>query len=253
MLAVVAGSLALPDAASAAVNLVWRVSRQTVRVGELVSIELVAVSDGEVAQSVSGIDSVIGWDPVVLRLAGTENTGAHQWMGSWFPADAGLDGLNADCGSDLFCEPYTGLPYNDGNALYQAFAGWAPAQVTAEGLVVTTILFEVLAAADSTEVYLIAAMGDFTSTRVADGDPDHLGRDITGTLGSMALQVCGVRGDFDGDCAVGPLDVADFVPCLTGPDRELPGDECLPGDLDGDGDADLRDVAALQIVFVDSE
>ena len=55
-------------------------------------------------------------------------------------------------------------------------------------------------------------------------------------------------GDLDGD---GDADMADFVlfqQCLTGPAGNLQG-PCQDADLEGDGDADLRDFHALVLHF----
>jgi len=50
------------------------------------------------------------------------------------------------------------------------------------------------------------------------------------------------------------FDLAHFASlhaCLAGPDQSI-GDECRLGDLDEDGDADLRDVGRLQVLFFDN-
>ncbi len=53
----------------------------------------------------------------------------------------------------------------------------------------------------------------------------------------------------DADCnATGTVDLfdyADLSDCLSGPDGGLPAPDCNCFDADGDGDADLFDVAAL--------
>ena len=57
-----------------------------------------------------------------------------------------------------------------------------------------------------------------------------------------------VAADLDGDCVIGPGDVAVLVNCLAGPGTAVSG-SCPPTaqpDLDADGDADLADYAMLQ-------
>jgi hypothetical protein len=54
-----------------------------------------------------------------------------------------------------------------------------------------------------------------------------------------------VRGDLDGDGVLGAGDLTLFAGCLLGPDVSIPA-ECVPSDLELDGDADLFDYALLQ-------
>ncbi len=46
----------------------------------------------------------------------------YDWSGTTFQNDCGGDLINADCGPDTCCDPFTGLPFNDGTATVNALA-----------------------------------------------------------------------------------------------------------------------------------
>ncbi len=245
-------ALALPSVAAANVNLEWRVPSQTVRVGETVEAGLYAVSDDETDQPFLLLSVILGWDATVLELIGKIDNGFPSWFGSNFYNDVGLDGLNADCGPDVFCDPYTFLPFNDGDAVYKAFllSPNPDLQATPEGLLVTTILFTALAPTPGTELQILETAGKKSSTHVSDAG-DGGTEIVTGTLGSITLLIaaCGTRGDFDGDCRVDLEDIFDFGACLNGPGGGSVTPECEAALFDDDDDADLRDIAAFQREF----
>ena len=125
------------------------------------------------------IDAILVWDSSMLRLAGRTDTGPYPWLSSSFPNDCALDGLNAPC---------SGLPANDGDALYRAFRNFsAPAIATPTGLLVTSFQFTALAMTPSTTVSIPAMRGNFTRSYVVDGYV--AGLEITGTLGSATVTV----------------------------------------------------------------
>lgn len=250
-MAVVLGGTA-PSAAE--VDLEWRAASRLLQVGEVVEVALYAVSSDGTDQPFAGLDAVIGWDPGVLELIGKVDNGPYFWAASWFPNDEGVDGLNADCATDRFCDPYTWLPYSDGDALYGAFALNldAPPVATAEGLLVTTLLFLPLDRADLTDVRFLVSAGDSSATRVVavyEGETQVITGALTGL--TFSIEACGVRGDFDGDCVVSLADVAEFTQCMAGPDEPVADAGCQAADTGGlgDGDADLRDFAAIQWLF----
>jgi len=76
--------------------------------------------------------------------------------------------------------------------------------------------------------------------------PSPVGDTVTG----VGIAVAPLRpGDFNRN---GDLDQDDFVimvPCLSGPSESLPDTGCVEADSDGDGDLDLRDVAAFFEAF----
>lgn len=237
--------------ATANINLQWRVSVQVVRVGRTVEVGLYAVSDDDGEQPIGGIDAILSWDPGAIELVDKIDNSPYIWSISWFPEDPGLESLNADCGADAFCEPYSGMPFNDGDALYQSlmqFPPNPPPYATPDGLLVTTMRFKALTVTPATEIGLLEAIGE-QSTTVAD--TEDLGADVTGTLGSVVLSIaaCGSWGDFDGDCGVDLVDFEQFEACLTGPGDTSAGSQCQAADFDSDGDADLRDVGRLQLAF----
>jgi len=230
------------------VNLELRAERAVSRVGETVSIGLYAVSDSAEPQTFLALDAVLVWDPVGLKLIGRVNNGSFAWTASWFPKDDSLDGLNADCGPEQFCSSYSGIPFNDGDAWYQAFALFPDSGpvATPSGLLVTTFRFTALAPVAATEVVLFESpLENAATTRVLDAR-DEQTMTVTGTLRSATLVIatCASGGDFDGDCVIDLLDYGDFASCLSGPGMVT---GCPPADLDGDGDGDMRDFSFLQL------
>jgi hypothetical protein len=248
---VAAGSLiAFAAEAVAEIDLEWRTPLPYVVVGQTFEVGLYAVSDDDTDQTVAGVDALMTWEPGALLLEGKIDNGPYAWLGSAFFDDRNLDRFNADCGPDVFCDPYTWLPYNDGDAHYTAFAISPPAFATPEGLLVTTMVFTAAMPTSGTQVDFILGPTDYhQATRVLSADP--AGVVVTGAMRSLTLPIvaCGSHGDFDGDCTLGLGDVPSFGSCLTGPDGGPMEAGCEPGDVDGDGDSDLRDVAAFQAMF----
>jgi hypothetical protein len=145
------------------------------------------VSDNETDQIVRGVQVILLWDSSYLSLADLEHNGPYTWQFSAFFDDSPADGLNADCGPAVFCDPYTGLPYNDGNAYYQAGASfYEDAYATPEGLLVVSFVFDALAYTPATEVSIPGAFGEYTTTQVFGEEP---GEEVTGTLGSAPVTV----------------------------------------------------------------
>ncbi|UCE61443.1 MAG: matrixin family metalloprotease [Phycisphaerales bacterium] len=62
------------------------------------------------------------------------------------------------------------------------------------------------------------------------------------------LQLTVVTGDTSGNGTLDLADLPDFTTCLTGPKGTLDA-TCTCADLDGDDDADLSDIAELQVIF----
>ena len=58
-----------------------------------------------------------------------------------------------------------------------------------------------------------------------------------------------VPGDCNSDSGINLFDFDEFQGCLTGPDAESKNPSCWCGNLDGDSDIDLQDVALLQSAF----
>ena len=230
---------ALASPAAADVYLELRPAQPRVDLGEPVRIGLYAVSDQEIDQAVGGIDAIVSWDPRVLTLAGREDDGPYSWMFSWFPNDSQLDGLNET--------------WSDGNALYQSLRRSAPnppAMATADGLLVTTLVFTAVGPATVTRISFIPEIGLYTRTRVLDGL--DTGIIITGQLmpGRFSILLCGLAADLDDDCDVDSKDFEGLSACLDGPDSPTLEPVCQPADLDNDGDTDLRDYQVFQMSFM---
>ncbi len=250
-LAVVGQSAAMAD-----VNLEWRASPPFVFVGETIAVGLYIASDNDGEEPVLGLDAILSWDAIVLSLSERIDNSPYTWLLNTFGDDRQLYFLNADCGVDLYCSPFTYFPFNDGDALYTAGAAPTPAGATPSGLLVATFVFsgEGPSVGSVLGFYAIAGKNPDcpdcqAETRVLSADP--LGEIITGDLGSLALSVvpCGTHGDLDGDCRIGPPDAKAFVSCMTGPGLDGLSTDCEAADVDGDLDADLQDFAVIQDAF----
>jgi len=86
-------------------------------------------------------------------------------------------------------------------------------------------------------------------TLIIDGGVPFLGEEVPSpnceVLEFTDPAIC-LSGDLNNDGAVTAADQAAFSPCCSGPGAAPAPNECLNADLDADGDADLRDFAALQ-------
>ena len=177
------------------VDLELRSEQTLVNLGENVAIALYALSASVPEQNVSSVQVILTWDPLRLELLGATPPctgdpcppGTYNWSSSGFPVDTNGDGLNADCGEEVFCEPYTGIPFNDGDALYLVLSQFSPAPwaiATDEGLWVTTFVFRAKDAG-LTELRIEERLGARTLTRVVGGAGG--GDDVTGVLGPPAV------------------------------------------------------------------
>ncbi|RME37007.1 MAG: hypothetical protein D6788_10405 [Planctomycetota bacterium] len=250
------------------IHLVLHTANPLAVVGDRIRVDVLAVSDDGTDQPFLGAEAVLTWDPLALALRQDLHQSDYVWTQAGFPNDASVGGLNADCCAEpgglclpstgtmcTFCDPYTGLPCNDGEAFYSAWVFCmlcTPPTATADGLLVASLEFEVLAPVGLTRIGLGDGAAGGTASRVVAGD--DLGRTLTVTgalvpLDLLLVSACGERGDFDADCRVSLLDHAPFSTCLTGPDRTITDPACPAADADLDGDADLRDVQILQLAF----
>lgn len=221
------------SSAHAEVNLEWRPAAQAARVNDIVEIELYAVYTGSGNANMTSMDVLPNWDPTRLELLGALNNGPYTWLmagGTFFPSDAGLDGLNNT--------------WTDGNAKFTALAQFTmPAQATMTGLKVATFRFRALAPTAATNLTIAPTMGQFSRTVVyGNAFP---GQETTGTLGSAQVSVCAAApsGDMDGNGIVDGDDIDDFVrAALSG--STLAADVC-PGDFDGNRAVGAGDVAGM--------
>ncbi len=102
------------------------------------------------------------------------------------------------------------------------------------------------------------AIGLGGAIRTTGGDFElsgSVGQPNTGRMAGGEFDLSGgfwfelVAGDCAEDAGVSTGDIPGFVDCLSGPWAATQG-ECSCGDLDGDGDTDLHDVAEFQTSFV---
>ncbi len=104
--------------------------------------------------------------------------------------------VDEDCAPGSACDPatflcetglcpFTGSPFNDGDALYDCWAQWeGPAWATPEGLLVTTFEFTALTAG-AAAVEILPNYGLNTRTRVIHGEIP--GQEVTGVIGPPAV------------------------------------------------------------------
>ncbi len=165
-MALVAGPVV--QAQDPVVNLELLPALSEVEVGETFEIQLIARAAVAEDVLISGIQAILNWDPALLRLAGTiENPKGgpdYEWLLSGLPNDSGLDNLN-----DGVKEPPDFLPFNDGDAFYEAlgqFPPSAPFSAGPGGALVTTLLFEALAVTPSTMISMPMSAGLNTISEV---------------------------------------------------------------------------------------
>ncbi|MFQ5494233.1 MAG: hypothetical protein ACE5EX_02535 [Phycisphaerae bacterium] len=156
---------AAASSAGAAVDLELRPTAPHGSLGSPIGMGLYAVLDGNGDSSFSVVDVVMTWDPLVLELTGVDADGPHPWFLFGFLSDELLDGLNADCGPATFCGSFTGTPYNDGNAYFQA-ASISNAEATTVGMLIATFTFNTLTSTFASPVTIEPALGATTVTQV---------------------------------------------------------------------------------------
>ncbi|RME37833.1 MAG: hypothetical protein D6788_08620, partial [Planctomycetota bacterium] len=140
----------------------------------------------------------------------------YNWQVSTYRLDDGTaeDALNADCGPATFCDPYTGVPFNDGNLMYTALqqlicngqaAPSATVRAGADGLWATTLKFVALEAtaglSSGTQVVVERCIGQ-TRTQVFGPEGEN-----TGALIPSAPVV--IQCQTNADCPAG-------LPCVNG-------------------------------------
>lgn len=232
--------LAFSGGVRGTVILEWRPSAQTARTGDIVRLDLIARSNSSAPQPFRSLSAMVHWDPTRMELVGLDDSQAgYPWLMSLFPNDAGLDRLNDDCGDGVFCPSYTGVPFNDGDAYYEATARFAPAplpEATAAGLRITTFRFRVLRPGPA-QIELVQGHSAARTRVVGAAVP---GTEITGPIGpAAAIDVT----------AVTAADLPIFLACLNGPGVSV-SQNCRRFDADGDLDVDARDAAAFQDAYI---
>lgn len=217
------------------INLEWRPLSQTVEVGDLIEIEIWAVSDSSADQMFSALDVIISWDPNYLEFLGhTGCTGCPDWLLAGFLNDP--YGINE------------AFPPQDGDGIFTALAPiGAPIAATPTGTPITVLQFTSLAMTGDNSVGFLESAGSPTGyTTIYDGAVPGL--IVTGELGApthaeILCQMC--PGDLNGDGTVGIADLAELLGHYGVASGALPSE----GDLDCDGDVQLDDLAALLGVY----
>jgi len=200
------------------VNLELRPVQQTAWLGDVVEVGLYAVSDDETDQMVRGMQVILQWDPVFLRLDEAQplvNNGPYTWLLSGFFDDSGADGLNDT--------------WEDGNGYYQAAGNFeSPAWATPEGLLVTTFRFNALNPTLATEITILPTLGEYTVTEVFG---EQVGEDVVGTLGTTTITVeswgaftVEIQGEM---CGVEPGETVTVLVTVSGLVRPINGVQML--------------------------
>jgi hypothetical protein len=152
-------------------NLELNALNDTVGIGDTIQVELIVRAGQLEDVEVPGAQTIINWDPSILRLTGfvaNEAPGDYEWLLDDFTNDCGLDGLNDPCAFGL-------PPANDGDAFFEALAQFPPPLgmgspiVGIGGLKITTLLFEALAATpvgSPSPISIPFESGVFTTTAV---------------------------------------------------------------------------------------
>ena len=230
--AVLMAGLMTGAAVAEEVDLLLMPVQSTVAVGDVVEVELHAVSATGGDEPVSAAEAIIAWDVEHLTLLGHHDDGAVELLSSGFPPDH-PSGLNESS------------PPQDGIGMYMAWAPLGdPVAVTPAGVLLTTFEFEATSPAEAAAVDIAAFVGDpddpDAKTIVFDGAaPNH---DITGTLTGAAVTILDdCPADLTGDGAVGGADLG--VLLSNWGDCADPGD--CPGDLTGDGAVGGTDLGVL--------
>jgi len=198
------------------VDLVLVATNDCVQVGDVVEIELYAVSDSTDDQPFSTVEAIIRWDPTVLELllpAPASCSGTPFFICGFLPNP---DSLNEGGGSP-------NLPDNDGDALHTSLSSPNPAArpeaTPPPGLLVTTFRFTALAPSADSMVFLDPSVpGGISQTRVLEVN----NVDVTGSIdgGVAGITVASAATDSDND---GVPDVCDVCPG---------GDDNLDDDMD---------------------
>ena len=177
---------------------------ETLRIGEILEVDLIARSSHGAEHSIIGIDAILNWDPGALELLAVDRSHeGHEWLQSGFLPDP--DNIN-----EPVVDPAGGVPNNDGDAIYTAISQPdSPAVVRETVLVVTTLRFLIVGRGDTTiiagcppgpvavlpdgcgtgcgtETGLMPSLGMFGQTRVLSPDTPS---DITGDISGKAAVV----------------------------------------------------------------
>ncbi len=170
------------------VNLELVTAAPTVDVGSLVEVQLLARAADSQDIPIVAVQALLNWDSDVLRLAGVIDnvTPDYEWFLSGFFNDIGTDNLN-----DGVTTAPMGLPFNDGDASFEALGQFPPAAwpvARPAGTRITTFVFEALRASSPTKIDIPLSAGEITTSAVfwGEGAP---GVDILGDTSNVLITV----------------------------------------------------------------
>ncbi len=181
---VVLPALLLTGAAKANVNLELRPLKNSYKVGEVVNVDIVAVSDNP-TETIGALDVIIQWDPAVINPISSYDSRAHDANGgyAWF--------------SSGFINPaHLNDSLSDGDAMWTGLGQFlTPFVATSQGNILTTLKFTARRACvlgHPTFVGLPATLNGY-ATAVYSGDQAN--KNITGNLtGTPVMTIPGQIG-----------------------------------------------------------
>lgn len=153
------------------ISLEWRPTEVETTVGNTFGLGLYAVADAEQPVYFSAIQTIIGWEPHALSLAGIDQSGAIDLYSSGFPQN---DAYNLNEAS----------PPADGDGLWVGLAFPQTLPASPDGTLLTTVVFEALEVSTGTSVAILPTGGDpVGQTKVIGEVPNQ---NILGSIGMPA-------------------------------------------------------------------
>ena len=179
------------------INLELRARPPVINVGEVVEIDLVAVSDSAQPQTMAAVDALLDWNTGDLELdPNALNPGANPPSNPYGP---------------LWC--FSGFP---ANAPFGQYSGWGAlgtplaAMPGPDGTLLTTIRFTALHATPSTLIDMVNVDGSPATGITAVWSSQIPGTTVTGSVTGVTIEIRGAGecpGDINGD---GRVDLEDL-------------------------------------------
>ena len=230
--------LAATPTSLADINLELRARSTLVDVGEVIEIDLLAISDSAQPQTMAAVDALFDWDTGKLQLdPNVVNPGANPPSDPYGP---------------MWC--FSGFP---ANAPFGQYSGWGAlgtplaAEIGPDGTLLTTIRFTALQPATATTIDLINVNGDPSSGATAVWSSAIPGLTVTGTTLGVTIQILGtgecppdINGDRIIDLADLQLLLAAYGSCDGDTNFNPAADMAPEGNLDG-----CIDLADLQLLL----